>query len=410
MASDLNPSMYQNSLPQMPLGPLTGFLSGMNQDLANQATQRNFEADDLQKILTKLKIQEDQGTLQSKIDKANYEGAKATTDTGLLPDYAAAQKATYGAQTATAGLQQTTADVQQKLAAGPLYVQMAEEAKQRWGGQANPMDPNFQQWYQGWYDKLSKYAPDMPSMASTGDLQHLINNKAPQAAAFMQNVQANAAAQVQSVPQQQKLAGINAEIQGKHADVATEAASREEAARIAAQAHVKGAEVSAQGGVDRVRMQLEAAKSANSALTAQIAYFKKLPPQERAAFVPTLIQSAVMAANLRPDVVEQRKLALYTGGDMSAIDNTVKQNALDFLRTDPAFREAEQVAGGAAAGGMGGVPPSNAPQSFTKTPDTPRTFTLSKTQGLPSDLKPGDIVNGHKYLGGPSTNPKSWEQ
>jgi hypothetical protein len=408
----LDPAVYQNSLPQMPLGPLTGFLSGMNQDLANQATQRNFENDDLQKILTKLKIQEDQGTLQSKIDKANYEGAKAQTDQSLLPEYAQTQSAKYSAEQSTAGAQKATADVQQKLAAAPLYVQMAEEAKTLWGGQAQPLNPDYQKWAAKWKKDLGQYADGMPNIPSDGDLQNLIGNKGPQAQQFLNAVSARAQASINTIPFQQKMTGINAEIQGRHTDVAATNESREAAARIAANASMAGHQITADASVQRTQLQLQASKNIEQSLIGSLQMLKArggVQPQD----VPLLRQQAELMVNARPDIQLARTIAatsVNAAEQQAAINQQVQQEALNYLRRDPTFREAEQAAGGAAGGGMGGVPPSNAPQSFTKTPDTPRTLTLSKTQGLPQDLKPGDIVNGHKYLGGPTTNPKSWEQ
>lgn len=237
----------------MPLGPLTGFLSGMNQDLANQATQREFQNDDLQKILTQLSIQENQGTLQSKIDKANYEGEKAKTDQSMLSDYAATAKAKYASEKATSDLQTTEADIQSKLAPAKLWLQMSEEAKVM--GDPDPMNPNWVNWWEGWRQKLKSYAPNMPAMAGAGDMQ-LVQRQGMQAAAVIQKANAISQAAVNTAPQQQALAAITAKgniekaVEEQRAtaqqNVAnTHAAATVEAARIGAGARENSAEIAA---------------------------------------------------------------------------------------------------------------------------------------------------------------------
>jgi hypothetical protein len=252
----------------------------------------------------------------------------------------------------------------------------------------------------------------MPNIPSDGDLQNLIGNKGPQAQQFLNAVSARAQASINTIPFQQKMTGINAEIQGRHTDVAATNESREAAARIAANASMAGHQITADASVQRTQLQLQASKNIEQSLIGSLQMLKArggVQPQD----VPLLRQQAELMVNARPDIQLARTIAatsVNAAEQQAAINQQVQQEALNYLRRDPTFREAEQAAGGAAGDGMGGVPPSNAPQSFTKTPDTPRTLTLSKTQGLPQDLKPGDIVNGHKYLGGPTTNPKSWEQ
>jgi hypothetical protein len=105
------------------------------------------------------------------------------------------------------------------------------------------------------------------------------------------------------------------------------------------------------------------------------------------------------------DPIMQKGLA----DKLSEIDNMdkpekVKQELREKARSNfmgPMYDMVKGKGGSTAA-------PAKEPKADVK--PTGRNLTFSEGGKLPADLQPGDIVNGHMFLGGPSTSADSWKK
>lgn len=247
-------------------GPLGGFLAGMNQDLANQMIQREFQDDDVARAIQQQELQKQQMLFPSQQATANLTQAQAQSN---LNDV---NSGTYGAAQ-TSGLQATTARNQAAGAQSNLAKQQA--AAQLWSqfytesqaiapdGQPRPMDPGFQSWWSGWKQTLQPYAPKMPDSPDVGDMQQA-NQTGQQAQAFeaaVSQAQASAYGQLNSVGQQQRanITSIAPTIEGQtRRDVAaTEGQTQRdvEAARAASAQTVANTNVQGREQVAQIQMQ-----------------------------------------------------------------------------------------------------------------------------------------------------------
>ena len=205
MADYLSPATYANNLPQMPLGPGTGFLSGMHEGIANDIVSRAMRDQDLQYAIDQIRQQSDQAKLElqkaQNVPAIAQAGAEADA---WQPGGLAQQAYQTGLQAKTAGNEtQVTADkVNQIMQRGSVYVQ-AGSALDALGPNPSPLDPSFQQWNNDTVQKLRAVGvPNVPDVFGPSDIS---------------NLQAARQGFINSLPHLQQMAAINQTYTGKAA-------------------------------------------------------------------------------------------------------------------------------------------------------------------------------------------------
>jgi hypothetical protein len=233
----LSPATYQTPNSFKASGPLGGFLAGMNQDIANQITQRGFANDDVEMQLKKQRLLEEQGLLPSKLAAADLLTAKSKDEQSRVNDGTedAVARALAKSKISDSDTRQVENDVKQKTAAAPLWVQMSQELESM-GGHLDPMNPEHQQWMQSWREKMKPYAPNMPAFLDQGDIQKVMM-QGQQADNFIKTKSQGALMTPSHINEMQKAAvapNITASASRYTAD--KNATSREEVANIRATA------------------------------------------------------------------------------------------------------------------------------------------------------------------------------
>jgi len=170
MAGYLSPATFQTPNEWKARGALGGYLAGMNQEISNQIVGREFANDDLERQKKMAELEESQKTLDSKIAleaaKARLAGMQADRFNEKTDADIASSKAS------TKGQELKNAD-EERVQAANLWVEMSNELKSM-GGQLNPMDSNHREWYNGWREKMQKFAPNMPAMLDTAGSQNVM--------------------------------------------------------------------------------------------------------------------------------------------------------------------------------------------------------------------------------------------
>lgn len=177
MASYINPVSLEPKNDFVASGMLGGALALHGQNQADQLISQDMQSSDLDNQIKAIKAKEDAGLLDSKLAQAAYIQAKAQADTQRINSgmYGQVQNSQDQSLMSKDKTQMVTDDVNQKMAAAPLWQQMAAELKER-GGKVDWKSPDDRNWYAGWHDKMAPYAPNMPSFPDEGTLQTISMN------------------------------------------------------------------------------------------------------------------------------------------------------------------------------------------------------------------------------------------
>lgn len=336
----LNPANSGVSLPQMPLGPLTGFLSGMQIDTANRMNDRIMRDDDLEYLINQIKQQQDASNLQvnqakNQNELLNQQILANQFNSGMKQRQANAAVLADTSKNQAEGVSAQDS-INQSLAVPT--VQMADFIKQN-GGRLDPTNPAHLEAWQNYAKVLQYHGVKPPAFPDP-----------QQQAALMQK----GAAYVNSAPYQQQIGAINAKgaIEKSVADIGAE--SRERAAATTASGHVQGAQITANANVQRTQMQMEMQRNQQQSLIATMALIRRKGgyTPEDVAFVRQ--QATLMFLN-GPDYEIARTIASTNPTDpvarakLQAVQEQARQQAESFLNQDPSFvAAAKKLDGGAS--------------------------------------------------------------
>lgn len=172
MSAYLSPASFMTQLPAMDKGPLSGFLSGMRDELANQITQQGMQDDALQREVTQQKLDEARQMQPLNVGIRNSEAVKAAADDDYYKSgaYGAMRDSRDATIRSSNDLQVSQNDVNKQMVAAPLWQKMTEELKTM-GGNVDWTNPEHRQWWESWRQRMSKFAPNMPVFPDQGDLQ-----------------------------------------------------------------------------------------------------------------------------------------------------------------------------------------------------------------------------------------------
>lgn len=398
--SYISPATYQNQLPAMPMGPLSGFLAGMNQDLANQATMRGFADDDLQRQLNQQRLDELTQGQQSRLDVLGSEAAKANADKQYYQSgvYGAAETAKGQADIAQSDLAKTNAGVQQTLAYAPLINQFSQEAEAK-AATYNPMDKNDQAWWEGWRDKLKAVAPNMPYAPDQGDFQK----------AAMWGKQASEA-YVNSIQMQQKVreAAVAPEINQKTALGVEDkrAASNETVAQINAGSREKVADINSTAKVAVANLLM------NKAAQGQARVQAIMDRASKTGWTPDLVSEAEYAQKEVEMGREWTKLKgtvdFQNPDALQALDKSAEEQAVRTLSANPGYAKAKRDMLLQENNGGGGGQPTGQPAPTSSMPSgqspipgaAPRVSSKSMYDALPVGATYIDERDGHTKVKG----------
>lgn len=399
--SYLNPANTGVSLPQMPLGPLSGFLTGMRIDTGNEMDKRMMRDDDLEYAINQIRQQQDQSNLA--VLQANNQNALsgAAITAGQYADGTKQQEADTGSQATIAGNQLKTTQSQDEIrrAVAPDVVNMGEYIKAN-GGQLDPTNQaDIDRWNQ-FSTVMQNHGIKVPTFPDQGDtiqLQQWAKNAAKYAST-------NAQATINTIPYQQELGKIQAQSQGAQTVEAQRATSAETVADKQVAGGIQRAQIAANAQIEKSQIYASVSKTAKDNLLTTLQMIRRkggVTPED----VPMLQQ---MAFNAFYDQAGTFRAINFNTADPATqarirqAQQFASQEAEEFLRKDPSYIKAEQASGATN---------TNQPQSTNQptTNNQPRNLILSSGQGLPSDLRPGDVINGHTYLGGPHNSQSSWK-
>jgi hypothetical protein len=329
----------------------------------------------------KAALKEDEGTVDSKIALA---AAKAEEARYLQEQITSGQRAqdealARGIKEAQKDALTMKNDDEKRTQAANLWIDMSNELKAM-GGTLNPMDANHRKWYDSWREKMSKYAPNMPSMLDTAGQQNVLmqGQKAGQFLAMKERAALN--------PRDQQIKSAEAA-----ANDARDTARAIEVAKIGATSRENVADTNAAAKLEAEQEKQrgkDAAKKMEQLATRTVENAKR-----EGKITEDAMGSAEWLAEQRlidrMKVDPEFKLAMLEGGQVSEAKFMTMR-----------AKVAEQILPGYSAAKTGQQPK-------TVTQPAPAAAAPAPTKGAP---KVGTVEQGYEFMGGDPSNPKNWKK
>jgi len=382
MSDYLSPATFQTKNAFQAEGPLGGFLAGMNQDIANQLVQRGMAKDDLARQKAEEELRLMSGTTDSKIAQeianARLKGLEADrynekTDTAI----ASSKAITRGHEIKN--------DEDERTQAANLWVDFSNELKER-GGRIDPMNQDDRDWYGGWHQKMSKYAPNMPPMLDSANTQVALmqGEKAKQFLAM----KSQAALNNRSYQQDMAKVGAQGDNAARVAQIGAD--QRAYSAELKAASDKEVAEIRAQAAKDKE----ERDKTIVQAQLAQIRQIKKnggIKDAEDFETVTSVARDQAMK-DLASDPKYKRATATYTGNPVEAslmVEKATEDKAESLVS---GYKKMKSRLLGGQSPRPSAVEAAKAPAPTSKGPEA------------------GSVEDGYRFKGGNPADPKNWEK